>query len=67
MSRKKIQQQIYYRSFRFTSKDRLLKEFLCSLDNTNSFLKSMVVGSKRYSKYIIEHTRNNDNLILSSY
>ncbi len=67
MSRKKIQQQIYYRSFRFTSKDKLFKDFLNSLNNTNSFLKSMIVSSKRYSNYIKEHDIRTDGVVLRSY
>jgi len=67
MSRKKINQHIYYKSFRFTSRDKLFKEFLHSLENTNSFLKSMIICSKRYTNYIKEHNINNNNVVLSSY
>ena len=52
MSRKKIEQDVYYKSFRYTSNVQYLNEFLNSLDNTNRFIISQIVSSKKYHTYI---------------
>ena len=52
MSRKKIEQDVYYKSFRYTSNVQHLNEFLNSLDNTNRFIISQIVSSKKYHTYI---------------
>ena len=54
MARKKLSQEVHYKSFRYTSKNDLyLHEFLDSLDNTNRFIVSIIKGSKRYKNYVI--------------
>lgn len=63
--RKKIEQEVYYRSFRYTSKNKLLKEFLNSLDNTNAFIKTIIMSSKRYCNYVKKNY--DDGIVISSY
>ena len=67
MSRKLIEQEVYYKSFRFTSKDNLLYEFLDSLDNRNSFIKSIILGSTRYKNYLIKNKEIYNNIIGGSF
>lgn len=63
--RKRIKQKVFYRSFRFTSRDKLLYEFLNNLDNTNAFIKSMIMSSKRYITYVKNNYDN--NIVMSTY
>ncbi len=63
--RKKIDQNVYYKSFRYTSKDKLLNEFLGSLDNTNAFIKSIIMSSKRYCSYV--NKNYDDGIVIRSY
>jgi hypothetical protein len=67
MSRKLIEQEVYYKSFRFTSKDNLLYEFLDSLDNRNSFIKSIILGSTRYKNYLNKNKEIYNNIIGGSF
>ena len=51
--RPKKDQDVYYKSFRYTSENDLyLNEFLSSLDNANRFILSIIKGSKRYKNYL---------------
>ena len=53
MARRKLAQEVFYKSFRYTSEnDFYLHEFLCSLDNTNRFILSIIKSSRRYKNYI---------------
>lgn len=52
MARRKIDQHVHYKSFRYTSNDKYLNEFLNSLDNTNRFIVSIIKSLKRYRSYI---------------
>lgn len=52
MSRKKIEQDVYFKSFRYTDKQLYLNEFLNELENKNRFIVTLILGSKRYSSYL---------------
>lgn len=46
MSRKKIEQDVYFKSFRYTDKQLYLNEFLNELENKNRFIVTLILGSK---------------------
>lgn len=52
MPRKTIDQEVFYKSFRFTSNQLYLNEFLSDLQNANRFIQSLIMSSKRYKNYL---------------
>lgn len=68
MARQKINQDVFYKSFRYTSKNDLyLDEFLNSLDNRNRFIVSIIKGSKRYQSYIAKIEDEVSTILASNF
>lgn len=52
MARKKIEQDVFYKSFRYTSKHNLLNEFLNQQHNINQYLLKLIQNSIEYKNYL---------------